>query len=140
MFVQFVNGVLLALHVSCGWWLLEASLWSLSFRMQRGPAFAACPNRLGVQERGEGVGNHCLWAREQCKGWVAEICPFLPVTDSLSACEALAAICCCINRQQSELEQLAYGSGQWPFALLSSYSGHHAKIHLEGKDHGKFGS
>lgn len=83
---------------------------------------------------GVGLGcNHCLWAGEQCKGWVAEICPFLPVTDSLLACEALVAICCCINRQQSELEQLAHGSGWWPFTLLSSYSGQQTKIHLESK-------
>ena len=40
-----------------------------------------------------------VWLRLQRKDWAAEICPFLPVSDSLSACKALAAICCCINRQ-----------------------------------------
>lgn len=68
-----------------------------------------------------------VWTRSG-KGWAAEICPFLPVTDGLSACEALAAICCCINRQQSELEQLAHGPGLCPFTLLSSYTGSPTKI------------
>lgn len=71
-----------------------------------------------------------VWLWLGRKGWAAEICPFLPVTDSLSACEALAAICCCINRQTSELEQLAHRPGLRPFPLLSIQTGN--------KTHGHF--
>lgn len=61
-----------------------------------------------------------VWLRAQQKGGAAEIRPFLPVADSLSACTPLTAICCCINRQSSELEQLAHGPRLHPLSLLSS--------------------
>lgn len=125
--------------LACFGWLVASRSLSVVFVIQDRAGASVrclCPKRLGAQEGGQplSVRWRAVYGLDtQCKGWVAEICPFLAVTDSLSACEALAAICCCINRQQSELEQLAHGSRRWPFALLTSYSGQDAKIHLQGK-------
>lgn len=71
---------------SSGWWLLEASLWSLSSGMRRGLRSLLVSK---ATRGGGGVGgNHCLWAWGQCVvwtrsgkvGWLKSVHSFLSLT------------------------------------------------------------